>query len=510
MQLQRQGVSVTEYGVRRTLIVVAVMLAALLETLDTTIVNVALPTIEGNIGASIEEGVWIITGYITANVVAIPLNPFLIRLLGRKRYFASCIAGFTVASFLCSTAHTLPMLVAFRILQGAFGGGLISTSQVVIRETLPPEKLGISSALFAIALVMGPALGPLVGGYLTDALSWQWIFDVNLLPGTLSTIIVVALLRDPTLPERLRIDWLGAMLLAVSLGSLQFLLDNGERRDWFDDAGIRYAALACIGGLASFIWWQWHGARSPIVDLHVFRYRSVRVGSLLGLSLGALIFGPAVTTPLYTTLVLNYTASQSGLLLVMRALPIIVLTPVFAKLAERGADVRHMLGCGFAIAAASLAWLQFSMTSGSPFVALAWPMFCTGIAQSMLLVPLIIGVLSTTPAALNTKVSPILTLSVQLGGSLGVAASVTVFDRRTAFHSDVLAGAITIRHLATLGLQPTAATIARLQHLVSLQANTLGFADTILALGALAVVAAPLVLAFPRSAMRASRALELE
>src|SRR5579862_7031314 len=159
------------------------MLASLLETLDSTIVNVSLPNIEGNIGASIDDGVWIVTGYIISNVVAIPLNPFLTKLFGRRAYFATCIGGFTAASLLCSTAHGLETLVAFRILQGAFGGGLIATSQVVMRDTFPPKAIGISSALFAIALILGPALGPLAGGYLTDNFSWQWIFDVNVVPG---------------------------------------------------------------------------------------------------------------------------------------------------------------------------------------------------------------------------------------------------------------------------------------------------------------------------------------
>ncbi|HTA39906.1 MAG TPA: MFS transporter, partial [Candidatus Acidoferrales bacterium] len=237
------AIPVVEYGSRRLLIVIAVMLASLLETLDSTIVNVALPTIEGNIGASIDEGIWIVTGYIISNVVAIPLNPFLTKLFGRRAYFAACIAGFTAASLLCSTAHDLQMLVAFRVLQGAFGGGLIATSQVVMRDTFPPKAIGISSALFAIALILGPALGPLAGGYLTDNFSWQWIFDVNVVPGVAALVIILALLRNPVAPARVKIDWLGVGLLALGLGALQVLLDNGERNDWFTDPSMVLAAL---------------------------------------------------------------------------------------------------------------------------------------------------------------------------------------------------------------------------------------------------------------------------
>lgn len=491
--------SVVEYGWRRTAIVVAVMLAALLETLDSTIVNVALPTIEGNIGASIDEGIWIVTGYIISNVVAIPLNPFLTRMLGRKRYFAICIAGFTLASFLCSTAHSLPVLVAFRMLQGAFGGGLIATSQVVMRETFEPKQIGLSSALFAMALILGPALGPLAGGYLTDAFSWQWIFDVNVLPGTISAIVIAVLLRDAVAPERLRVDWIGVALLAVGLGSLQFLLDNGERRDWFADPSIAVAGTLALLGLLAFAWFQWSGTKNPVVDLHVLRYRSVAIGSLIALAFGAIIFAPAIITPLYASSILNYTSWDSGTLLALRAMPVVLLTPVFATLSERGFDVRWLLGGGFLLTALSLGWYGTHMTPDTPFALLGAGLFVSGIAQSMLLVPLIVGVLSTTPAELNGKVSPIITLCVQLGGSIASAMSVTFFDRRTSFHSTILGGWINVDHLLQHGMLPTKQTVAQIASIVSQQASTLGFSDTMLAVALLAGTVVPLVFAFPRS-----------
>lgn len=488
-----------EYGWRRVAIVTAVMFAALLETLDSTIVNVALPTIEGNLGASIEDGLWIITGYIMANVVAIPLNPFLTRVLGRTRYFTICIGGFTAASLLCSTAHTLPALIAFRMLQGAFGGGLIVTSQIVMRETFPPAAIGISSALFAIALILGPALGPLAGGYLTDNFSWPWIFTVNVLPGTIATIVLALLLREPVAPQRTRIDWLGVGLLAAGLGSLQFLLDNGERSDWFASSSIAVAGWTALLALAAFGWWQWSGTSRPVVDLHVLRFRSVAVGSAIGMSFGALIFAPAILTPLYSASILGYSTSQSGLLLAIRAIPVVLLTPVFATVAQRGADVRYLLGSGFALTAGSLAWLALRMTPDSPFGALAAGLFVSGIGQSMLMVPLIVGVLSTTPPELNGKISPLITLCVQLGGSIASAASITLFDRRSAFHLDVLSAAITPPHLQALGLVPTPATLAQIAASATRQASTLGFADAMYAVAVLAAIVLPLVFLFPRS-----------
>ena len=493
------AVPVVEYGWRRIVIVVAVMMAALLETLDSTIVNVALPTIEGNIGASIDEGIWIITGYIISNVVSIPLNPFLIRLFGRRNYFATCIAGFTIVSVACSSSHSLGMLVFFRLLQGAFGGGLIATSQGVMRDTFPPQAIGASSALFAIALLLGPALGPIAGGYLTDNFSWQMIFYVNVVPGTIAALVVAFMLRDPVKRERVRIDWLGIGLLALGLGALQILLDNGERHDWFDDGGIVLAAVTSLAALTAFAWWQWSGTKRPVVDLHVLRFRSVWVGSIIALAFGALIFAPAIVTPLYASSILSYTPWDSGLLLVTRALPVVILTPVFATLAQNGADVRYMLGAGFALSAASMAWLFTSMTSNTPFATLAWPLFVSGVGQSMLLVPLIVGVLTTTPPALNGKISPIITLCVQLGGSIASAATIAFFDRRTSFHATILSGASSLHHLTTLGLQPTQEAIAHLAGAVTTEATTMGFADTILAVGVVAAVALPFVLAFPRS-----------
>lgn len=497
-----EGRPVVEYGVRRLLIVVAVMLASLLETLDSTIVNVSLPNIEGNIGASIDDGIWIVTGYIISNVVAIPLNPFLTRMFGRRAYFAGCIAGFTVASFLCSTSSTLGPLVAFRVLQGAFGGGLIATSQVVMRETFPPESIGISSALFAMALILGPAFGPLAGGYLTDNFSWQWIFDVNILPGALAFLVIVALLRNPVSPARVRIDWTGIGLLALGLGALQVLLDNGERNDWLADPHMQLAGGLAALGLAAFAWWQWSGTKNPAVDLHVLRFRSVWMGSLLALAFGALIFAPAIITPLYSSLILGYPAFDSGLLLMTRALPVVVLTPVFATLAERGAPVRYMLAAGFILSAVSLYWLATQMTPSTEFRALGAALFASGIGQSLILVPLIVGILSTTPAEYNGKITPIITLCVQLGGSIASAASIAILDQRTSFHSDVIAGAMTLQHLSLLNLSQTQAALGRLSDLVTQQASTLGFADTIFLVAALAALLVPLALLFPR--MRAT------
>jgi DHA2 family multidrug resistance protein len=350
-----------------------------------------------------------------------------------------------------------------------------------------------------MALILGPAFGPLAGGFLTDNFSWNWIFDVNLLPGATAAVLIVWLLRDPVKPQRPKIDWYGVGLLALGLGSLQFMLDNGERVDWFSDPLIATAGVLCVACLSVFAWWQWSGTKNPVVDLHVLRFRGVAVGALIALAFGAIIFAPAIITPIYASSVLGYTSFDSGMLLAMRALPVIILTPVFATMAEKGFDVRYLLGPGFALAAGSIGWLAFGMTSNTPFAMMAIPLFISGIAQSMLLVPLIVGVLSTTPAELNGKISPIITLCVQLGGSIATATSIAFFDRRMAFHSDVLSASITLHRDAINNVQPTHATLLQLMSLVTQQASTLGFADTMLAVSVLAAIAVPIVFVFPRS-----------
>jgi DHA2 family multidrug resistance protein len=480
--------TVVEYGTRRTIIVAGIMLAALLQTLDATIVNVALPTIEGNVGASIDDGTWVITGYIISNVIAIPLAPFLLQRLGRRKYYAICIAGFTAASFLCGTATSLVSLVLFRVIQGAFGGGLIATSQILLRDTFPPNKLGTSSALFAIALTVGPALGPTLGGWLTDNLSWPWVFDINIVPGIAALTIVLTMLRNPAAPRRIPFDAAGVALLTIGLGSLQFMLDEGERNDWFDDGRIVFAALSALCGLAAFVWWELR-ARHPIVDLRVFRYVNVRVGAVCAVLLGMVIFGPTVMLPQYVQTVLGFTATLSGLLILTRALPVLLLTPFVARFATR-IDVRLLLATGFALSALSFALIGSRMTPQSDFGTFVAVLAVSGVGQSMLLVPLLVGMLRTVLPADGPKASSFVSLSVQLGGSIASTLLVTVFDRRMYFHSDVYRASATAGNPQLQRLLHGADGPARISREIFGQAANAGFADAIYVLVPTAVIAA--------------------
>ncbi len=485
-------VSVVEYGNRRLLIIVGVMMAALLQTLDATIVNVALPTIEGNIGASIDDGTWIITGYIISNVIAIPLAPYFFQRFGRRQYYATCIIGFTVASILCGTATTLPALILYRVVQGAFGGGLISTSQLILRDTFPPEKAGTSSALFAIALTVGPALGPTLGGLLTDNFSWQWVFDINLVPGILAALVVLFALKNPAPGRRMPFDALGVTLLAMALGSMQFVLDEGERNDWFDDGTIVFFTFAAVVGFASFIAWELYGTKAPIVDLRVFRHRNVRVGVPLAIVLGTIVFGPVVMLPQYVQGVLGFTATLAGVLILVRAMPVLFVTPFVARLAA-AVDPRYILASGFVLSAVGFGLVAFAMTPQSDAGSFVVPLLVSGVGQSMLLVPLLTSVYQHVPPADGPKASSFVSLSVQLGGSIASTLLVTIFDRRTFFHSDIYRGVVTLHNPLLHAVRTAPHGLARIARLLSQQASNSGFADAFFVLVPIAAAALLLV-----------------
>jgi DHA2 family multidrug resistance protein len=334
-------VSVVEYGTRRVLVVFGVMLATLLQTLDSTITNVALPAIQGNLGASSDEGTWVINGYTIAVVIVIPIIPWLQTVLGRKRYFLISIAGFTAMSFLCGVASSIDELIAFRVLQGIFGAGLLATAQTILRDTFQESQIGISQAIFALGAVVGPALGPPLGGLLVDNASWNWCFEINIAPGIASFLILTALLRDPEQASRKPLDIVGLALLIVGIGAFQYLLSEGERYDWFGNTTIVWCAVLAVIGIGGLIVWELRGARHPIVDIAIFRYRSLAAGVALALVIGAALLGTGYVLPQYVQVSLGFTATLSGLLVLVKALPIAALTLLLAP------EIVNSIGTGF-------------------------------------------------------------------------------------------------------------------------------------------------------------------
>ena len=494
----RERVSTVEYGLRRWVIVLGIVLAPLMETIDSSIINVALPTIQGNLGATLDQAAWAVTGYLAANVIVIPLTPWLQERFGRRQYFFVTTLGFTIASVLCGTSTSIGQLIALRIVQGLFGGGLVATAQSALRETFPPAEVGTSQGFFVIVVVVGPIVAPILGGAIVDSISWQWIFFVNLVPGVISAVIVGTMLRNPAEPRPLKVDTLGIGLLAVGIGSLQYFLDEGERNDWFGSQAITVAAILAAAGLTAFVLWELFGAREPIVDLRILRYRTVAAGLILGLAAAATFFGTTLVLPQYVQNVLGFTAYESGELQLFRALPVMFMVPIVAGLVGTGRlDSRIVMVAGWILTAASSWWLLACITSDSSFGHLVPPLLVGGAGSAMLFIPLLITIQSTTSAADGTKASAFLTLAFQLGGSTASAALVTAIDRRAAFHLDSLAATITARNLS---LSSSLSHLGRIGvfNTVLREAQTMAFADTAFIVMAVSLMILPLVLLLRR------------
>jgi DHA2 family multidrug resistance protein len=469
-----------------------------------------------NLGATLDEATWVTTGFIIANVIVIPLTPWLQRRFGRKQYFVTSIVGFTLASFLCGIASSLDQLILFRIIQGAFGGGLLAVAQPLLRDTFPNDQLGLSQGIFTIAAIVGPALGLTLGGILTDQLSWRWIFDINVVPGVISVVLLLIFLRNPAEPERIPGDPTGISLLIVGLGSLQYLLDEGERNDWFSNGGMIACAVAAVLGLAAFVIWELRGTSHPIVALRAFNNRSIAVGSAIGLAIGMPLFGAVLMLPQYVNALLNYTATLSGLLVLVRAAPMALLTPVVGIIAQNSrVDSRYLLGSGVLIVTLGTVWQAFVMTSDTSFVALAFPVVLQGIGSSMLFVPLIVNVLGSVDQELSAPASAFLNLSFQLGGSIASALLVTVFDRRLDLHLSNLAGSITLARPQISQLINGAGTRSRevlmgLSELVQQQASAMAFADVFLVIAAATLIVIPLIFGLRRASSSGPAPLTLE
>jgi DHA2 family multidrug resistance protein len=483
----------------------AVITATLLEIIDTTIVNVALPNIQGNFGASVDQGAWVVTGYIIANVVIIPISPWLQERFGRRAYYLSSILLFTFASIMCGFAGSFGTLVFWRIIQGVGGGGLISTSQAILRETYPLEEQGKAQGIFSLGVIVGPALGPVLGGILTDNLSWRWAFFVNIPVGLLAASAVYFVLRNPAPPQKdKRLDWAGLGLLALGLGSLQFVLDQGQQYDWFSDSNIVLFAVLAVLGLIGFVVWTLR-SRIPIVDLHVLRYRQVAVGSLLGAVLGVSLYGSVLILPQYVQNSLGFTATLSGETILVRAAAIGLLTPLAAIIAMRGRiDPRWQVFIGFALLGISNWMLAAVTTSDTSFWTLTASLIVSGIGLSQIFVPLSIAVLGSVPPKDASAAAAFFNLARQVGGSIATAVLVTVLVRAVTHHQADLGSAVTLHAQATQqylqanGGEHSLSALRNLANVVVQQAYILSYADTSRITAILTLMLAPLVILMRR------------
>ncbi len=489
-------IDVTETGVRRLLVIAGVMAAALMQTLDGTITNVALPTIQGNLGASQDEATWIITAYTIASIIIIPITPWLQNRIGRKRYFLISIIGFTIASIACGASETMSTLIVARCVQGAFGGGLLATGQAIMRDTFPPSQLAASQGIFALGAIMGPALGPPLGGLLVDNFSWNWCFDINIVPGIISTILLFLILRDPAKARQTPIDGVGLTLLAVALGTLQYVLTEGEQNYWFEDPLILTMSIVCVVALGFFVWWELTQTKEPIVDLRIFRNRTVWAGSILGFALGASVYGSSYVLPQFTQGVLGFTPTLSGVLFIFRAVPIGLITPISVRLSGK-VDPRIMLGLGF-VAVGIGSYLQARITvPNTPFWDFVPPLILTGAGSALLWVPLSVAVLGGTPAKDGPKAGAFINLALQLGGSVSVAGLAVLLHGRESFHASAINSSITLAN-PTVRDFLSHVSIQSIAQLAEVQSTVVSFADVTYAIALIAFVCAPLILLMQR------------
>ena len=495
---------VVEHGWRRTVISIAVITATLLEIIDVTIVNVSLPNIQGNFGIGVDLGAWIVTAYLIANVVVIPLNPWLAARFGRRQYFFSSICIFTVASLMCGLSNGFGSLVFWRLVQGLGGGGLIATSQAILRDTYGIKEQGKAQGVFAMGVIVGPALGPVIGGWITDNWNWHWIFFINIPIGIIAATLIWNFLRNPAKPQYRRLDWVGLLLMCIGLGSMQFVLENGQQYDWYDDARIRWFTFFSVAGLVSFVWWTLRSA-IPIVDLRVLRLRQVAAGSILGAVLGVSLYGSIIILPQYLINSLGFTATLSGATVMIRAAAVLVCTPFSAILTQRGlVDPRLSAAVGFVLLSASNWMLASITTPQSDFHALILPLVISGMGLSQIFVPLSVAVIGSVPDKEVPSTAAFFNLSRQIGGSLAAAILITLLVRGFTVHQTELAGTQTYAHAPTQqyvlsqgGVQNRPA-MQRLTVLVESQSAVQSYADTSRWTAVITIMLAPLVLLLRR------------
>src|ERR1700761_5450981 len=340
-----------ETGFRKWIIVVTIITSTIIELIDTTIVNVSINTMSGNLGASLEDTAWVITSYAIANVIIIPMTSFLAEKIGRKQYYIGSILLFTLASAMCGFSHNLWELVAFRFIQGIGGGALLSTSQAILFETFPPKERGTASGIFSLGIIIGPSIGPVMGGYIVDNLSWQWIFYVNIPIGVMAAILSAFYLRPSKRSTDGRsIDWFGIFLLAVGVGSLQVVLERGETDDWFSATYICVLTAIASVFLAVLIWWELR-VKFPVINLRVLKSTTLSISAIMTFVLGFGLFSAVFVFPLYSQRIIGYSAFQTGTMLLPGTLMAAMISPFLGRMLQSGVRPQYLIIVGFGLSA---------------------------------------------------------------------------------------------------------------------------------------------------------------
>ncbi|HMD49212.1 MAG TPA: DHA2 family efflux MFS transporter permease subunit [Bryobacteraceae bacterium] len=424
-----------------------VMLATFMEVLDTSVANVALPHIAGSLSASVDEATWVLTAYLVANAIVLPLSGWFSSLFGRKRFYVTCVAVFTLSSAMCGFAPSLTTLIVCRVLQGLGGGALQPVSQAILRETFPREKQGMAMAVYGMGVVFAPVVGPTLGGWITDNFTWRWIFLINIPVGICSLLLTSLLIFDPPYLLRkslsgLRIDYIGLGLLVTGLGALEITLDEGQRNDWFSSHGIVAAAVIAVAGLIGVVFWELR-QKEPVVDFHLLKERNFAISTLMMFILGFVLYGSTMAMPLFLQTLLGYTATQSGMALSPGGVAIMMMMPLVGMLLARF-EARWLVMAGLVISSLGLFQMShFDLEIG--FRNAVWARIVQSMGLAFLFVPI-----NTTAfyfiARQNTSYATgLINLARNIGGSTGIALVTTFLARREQFHQQRL-----IEHVSTL------------------------------------------------------------
>jgi DHA2 family multidrug resistance protein len=490
------------------IVAISVMSATFMEVLDTTVVNVSLPHIAGSLSATIDESTWALTSYLVANAIILPLAGWLANQFGRKRLLMLSVGGFTSASLLCGLAPSLPLLITFRVIQGATGGALQPLSQAVLLEAFRPEERGKAMAFWGLGIVVAPILGPVLGGWLTDSYSWRWVFYINLPVGVVALVMMKLFVFDPSYIRRqaTRVDWTGISLLALGIGALQILLDKGQEDDWFASDFMTSLAVVSAVALAAFLVHELRVA-NPVVDLRAFGNVTYSTGVVLMTMVGFVLFGSLVLLPILLQTLLGYPALQAGIALAPRGIGSFLAMPLVGILLGR-IDARRLLALGVVGGSVTLFWLG-ALDLSAGYWDVFWPQFLQGISLALLFVPLTTITMDPIPREKMGNATSIFNLMRNIGGSMGIATATTLLARRQQTFFNVLGAHADPYSLETRAVleQLRDAFLARgsdlvtatrqaqaaLVGLVQRQAAMLSFNDVFRVLGALFVVMLPLL-----------------
>jgi DHA2 family multidrug resistance protein len=492
-------------------VAMTVTLATFMEVLDTSIANVALPHIAGNLGATADESTWVLTSYLVSNAIILPMSGWLSTQLGRKRFYMTCVVLFTVSSMLCGVSTSLPMLIFFRVMQGLGGGGLGPSEQAILADTFSPEQRNMGFAIYGMAIVVAPAIGPTLGGWITDNYSWHWIFFINVPIGILSLLLTQRVVQDPSYlkaargSNRANVDYLGISTIAIGVGVLQYVLDKGQQLDWFDSRIITFGAVIAITALVVMVWREWTHS-NPIIHLRLLTQRNFASATISNFTLGIVLNGSTILIPQFLQLQLGYTAERAGWALSPAGVVLALLMPVAGILGTRF-DPRKVIALGFLLTSASMFWMM-RITPDIDFSHIVWFRIFQVVGLPLIFIP--ISTLSYVGMRLedNNQISGISNFVRNLGGAIGTSFLVTFLARhrqisRVALAAHLNHGNIFFdRYFAALQqsaiLTGTSASdagrhaLAELQFMLDAQANMLAFISTFFVLGVLVALLIPL------------------